>query len=329
MPVDQYIGGIEHAILHLLYSRFFTRAMKKTGWAAQEEPFAGLFTQGMVCHETYQSADGQWLSPADIVDGADGGFIAADGGAPVTVGRSEKMSKSKKNVVDPEDIINGYGADTARWFMLSDSPPDRDLEWTESGIAGAWRFMNRLWRLADRFPAEAGGTPDDAAADGETLALRQAVHKTIDGVTGDLENFRFNRAVARIYELVNQLTEFKGDDPVAQGVVAESLEILTLLLGPMTPHLAEEMWHRIGKDGLVADQPWPEAEPSLLVEDTVTLAVQVRGKLKGTIEIRRDAEQAEAEELAFKEPSVAQALEGKSIQRVIYVPNRILNVVHS
>ena len=330
LPVDQYIGGIEHAILHLLYSRFFSRAMKRAGWAKLSEPFDGLFTQGMVCHETYRSQNSRWLSPNEITEDSNGGYITISDKQPVSVGRSEKMSKSKKNVVDPEDIINSYGADTARWFMLSDSPPDRDLEWTDSGISGAWRFMNRLWRLTERYPGEHVASQTTNHEGGEvSQEFRQVLHKTIAGMTEDLENFRFNRAVARIYQLVNQLSALDDSDPKNFSQIREAIEAIILMISPITPHLAEEMWEKIGKKGLVALQPWPKAQTELLIDQMVTLGVQVRGKLRGTITIRRDADQSEAEKLAFKDPVIMAALEGKAIQRVIYVPNRILNVVHS
>jgi len=331
LPVDQYIGGIEHAILHLLYARYFTRAMRRCGYLGLDEPFAGLFTQGMVCHETYRAPDGAWVPPAEI-ESADGGlFRRISDQVTVTAGRSEKMSKSKKNVVDPEDIIDTYGADTARWFMLSDSPPERDLEWTEAGIAGAWRFVNRLARVISPDAAAEAGAPKPEAVDGDDVlvALRQRIHKTIAGVTGDLEAFHFNRAVARIYELVNALGEASGDDAAARWVRREGFEAVVCLIGPMMPHLGEELWQRLGHAALLADTPWPEADPALLVEDTVTIAVQIRGKLRATIELPRDTAQADAEKAALATPQVAAALEGKTINRIIFVPNRILNVVHS
>ncbi len=328
LPVDQYIGGIEHAILHLLYARFFTRAMERCGYLSVKEPFAGLFTQGMVCHETYRTESGAWVTPAELEKGDDGAWRLLESGAPVTVGRSEKMSKSKKNVVDPEDIIATYGADCARWFMLSDSPPDRDLEWTEAGIAGAWRFLNRLWRLGTADGIAAAGTPIPDSLSEAAQALRQQVHKAIDGVTDDLEKFHFNRAVARIYELVNALGDFAETGDVAGAVRREALETAICLVGPMMPHLAEEMWHRLGNETLLADTAWPEADPALLVEDTVTVAVQVRGKLRATIELPRDADQKTAEDAALAEPNVQAALEGKTVNRIIFVPNKIVNVVH-
>ena len=344
LPVDQYIGGIEHAILHLLYSRFFSRAMKKTGHSGIDEPFAGLFTQGMICHETYKTDAGEWVEPADVIDGDAGGHVHATTGATVTQGRSEKMSKSKKNVIDPEDIINTYGADTARWFMLSDSPPERDLDWTESGISGAWRFCNRLWRLVaanvEALPApgtvpgdtaSAGAASPDAKPEGDgTAAIRRAIHAAIAGVTDDLEAFHFNRSVARIHELVNALSDIDAASLSRDGaaVLREGLETVTLLIGPMMPHLAEELWRMLGHETLLAETAWPVAIESLLVQDTVKLAVQVRGKMRGTIEIARDADQGAAERAALALATVTAALDGDEIKKIIYVPNRIINVIH-
>ena len=331
MPVDQYIGGVEHAILHLLYARFFARAMKACGYLDVDEPFAGLFTQGMVCHETYRTDDGAWVEPADVVRAADGTLQRHDTGEPITVGRSEKMSKSKKNVVDPEEIIATYGADTARWFMLSDSPPDRDLEWTEAGIAGAWRFVNRLWRLvtAGKVAAAPRGTepPAAVAAEAPLRAARQAIHKAIANVTDDLEAFHFNRAVARIHELVNTLGDLGGDDEAAAWVRREGLETVARLIGPMMPHIAEELWQLLGHDVPLAETAWPEPDAALLVEDSITLAVQVKGKMRGTVELPPDAPQADAEAAALALPAVAAALDGKAARKIIFVPNRIINVV--
>ena len=327
LPVDQYIGGIEHAILHLLYARFFSRAMERCGYLNVKEPFAGLFTQGMVCHETYRGAHGEWIAPAEVTRGADGAFTRTGTGEPVAVGRSEKMSKSKKNVVDPEDIIATYGADTARWFMLSDSPPERDLEWTDAGIAGAWRFLNRLWRLAAPERMAGIGTPAPQPTPGLT-AVRQQIHRTVDGVTDDLDSFHFNRAVARIHELVNRLVDMAGDDDGARWVRREGCDAVVMLIGPMMPHLGEELWHRLGHDRLLVDTAWPEADPALLVEDTVTVAVQVRGKLRATLDLPRDADRASAEAAALALPAIAAALEGKTVNRIVFVPNRIINVVH-
>ena len=328
LPVDQYIGGIEHAILHLLYARFFTRAMKKCGYLDVAEPFAGLFTQGMVCHETYRTAGGEWVMPIDVVRHEDGTADREGTGDTVTIGRSEKMSKSKKNVVDPEDIIATYGADTARWFMLSDSPPERDLEWTDAGIAGAWRFVNRLWRMISQGDIGPGGA-NQPVFEGDLLAVRQQIHQTIAGVTEDLDSFHFNRAVARIYELINRLGGLSPDQEAEAWLRREGFDVAVRLIGPMMPHLGEELWQRLGNETLLSDTPWPEADPELLVQDTVTIAVQVKGKLRATIDLPRDMEQQEAEAAALALPAIVTALEGKSISRVIFVPNRIINVVHS
>jgi len=329
LPVDQYIGGVEHAILHLLYARFYTRAMRRCGYLSVDEPFTGLFTQGMVCHVTYRSEDGRWLSPAEVAHDNGGRAIEHATGESVAVGRSEKMSKSRKNTVDPSEIIETYGADTARWFMLSDSPPDRDMEWTAEGVEGAWRYVNRLWRTVSQLkdhiaPLGAGrpGVLSEAA-----LAARRAIHKTVDGVTNDLEQFRFNRAVARVHELSNTLADLAGDGPGEVWVLREGYETLTRLIGPMMPHLAEELWQALGHGRMLADEPWPAADAALLVDDTVTVAVQVNGKLRGTLELPRDAEKAAAEKAALALPAVAKAAGGRPVRRVILVPNRVINVV--
>ncbi|OAN49266.1 leucine--tRNA ligase [Paramagnetospirillum marisnigri] len=326
MSVDQYIGGIEHAVLHLLYSRFFTRALKDCGYLGVKEPFAGLLTQGMICHETYKSADGQWLYPTEVAPGPGGSLIHAETGAPVTGGRSEKMSKSKKNVVDPAGIIDGYGADTARLFMLSDSPPERDLDWTESGIDGAWRYVNRLWRMTilAELPPRGAAMPE---LGDEALKARRLVHKTIAQVGEDLERFHFNKAVARIREMTNGLAEIPVGAKGGAWVLREGLEAAARLIGPMMPHLAEEMWAELGGDGLLVEQAWPVAEPALLVEDSVTLAVQVNGKLRATIELPKDADSGLAEQTALAHPQVISAMSGKLPRKVVVVPNRIVNVV--
>ncbi len=328
MPVDQYIGGVEHAILHLLYSRFWTRAMREVQMTSRDEPFDGLFTQGMVCHETYRASDGTWLLPEEI-ERLDGKVVRISDKTPVEVGRSEKMSKSKKNVVDPDQIIRDYGADTARWFMLSDSPPERDLEWTESGVTGAWRFQQRLHRIATEAIASlpAAGAAKPATFSDAATGLRRAAHKSIAGVSADIEAFHFNKAVARLYELANTIAGFdaKGDD--ALWAKREALEIFVRLIGPMTPHLAEELWQALGHKALLADSPWPAAEDALLVDDTVTVAVQLNGKLRGTVALAKDAPKDVAEKTALGLPEIVRALDGKTPKRVIVVPNRIVNVV--
>jgi leucyl-tRNA synthetase len=328
MPVDQYIGGIEHAVLHLLYSRFFTRALKQCGYLNLDEPFAGLFTQGMVCHETYQNETMEWLFPEEVVTD-DGGRLVDLAGRPVTAGRHEKMSKSKKNVVGLDAIVDTYGADTARFYLLSDSPPERDLEWTETGIEGIWRYVNRLWRMVSEppVPLAAPGSPMPAALPPDLDAARRSTHKTIAAVTDDLDKFRFNRAVARIRELTNTLEELPSTEPGAPEVLRNGLETLTRLLGPMMPHLAEEMWQTLGGDGLLADQLWPVADPELTRDEQVTIAIQVNGKLRGTLDVPRDTDKAAIENAALELPLVLRWLEGRPPRKIIVVPNRIVNIV--
>jgi leucyl-tRNA synthetase len=334
LPVNQYIGGIEHAILHLLYSRFFTRAMKATGHVnAVEEPFEGLFTQGMVVHETYKGPQG-WVTPAEVkVDEADGvrkASLLADG-TPVVIGSIEKMSKSKKNVVDPDDIIASYGADTARWFMLSDSPPERDVIWTEAGVEGAHRFVQRIWRLvADAAPALQGVTPT-AGSDGEAAAVSRAAHKILKAVGEDIERLHFNKAVARLYELTNvlspQVAAVNGGGVERAGAVRQALEYFIIMIAPMMPHLAEESWQALGGEGLVAAARWPAFDPALVVDNEVVMPVQVNGKKRGDLTIARDADQAAVEKAALALDFVQKALEGKAPRKVIVVPQRIVNVV--
>jgi leucyl-tRNA synthetase len=328
LPVDQYIGGVEHAVLHLLYSRFFTRALKKCGYLDLDEPFAGLFTQGMVCHQTYESETGEWLFPEEV-ETADDGRLVDEAGRPVMAGRLEKMSKSKKNVVGLDAIVDTYGADTARLYLLSDSPPERDLEWTETGIEGIWRYVNRLWRMASEPPVSLPppGSAMPATLSPALTAIRRTTHKTIAAVTDDLDKFRFNRAVARIRELTNTLDELPAAEPGASEVFREGLDTLAQLLGPMMPHLAEEIWQTLGGKNLLADQPWPEADPDLTRDEQVTIAVQVNGKLRGTLDIPRDTDIGAVESAALAMPQVLRWLEGQPPRKVIVVPNRIVNIV--
>ncbi|HTT81135.1 MAG TPA: class I tRNA ligase family protein, partial [Stellaceae bacterium] len=328
MPVDQYIGGVEHAVLHLLYSRFFTRALQRCGYLDLDEPFAGLFTQGMVLHQTYQNEDGDWLFPDEVQQDEAGRLVDA-GGRPVTIGRLEKMSKSKKNVVDLDGIVDTYGADTARLYLLSDSPPERDLEWTAAGIDGTWRYVNRLWRLVSEppVPLPAVGRAIPPVVPAAIAVVRRATHKTIAAVTDDLEKFRFNRAVARIRELTNALEDMPFAAPAAADALREGLEVATRLIGPMMPHLAEEMWRELGHTTLLVDEPWPMPDARLAQDETVTIAVQVNGKLRGTIDLPRDAAAREVEEAALALPQVARMLAGKVPKNVVVVPNRVANVV--
>jgi leucyl-tRNA synthetase len=340
LPVDQYIGGVEHAILHLLYSRFFTRAMKVAGHVGIDEPFKGLFTQGMVVHETYK-ADGQWVAPADIrIEDVDGKRVATliEGGAPVEIGSIEKMSKSKKNVVDPDDIISSYGADTARWFMLSDSPPERDVIWTEAGAEGAHRFVQRVWRLVSEAAAGLKDVAPKAGTQGDALTVSKAAHKTVQAVGDDIEKLAFNRAVARLYELVNtlaaplqQVAADKADDEL-KAALREATEMLVMMLAPMMPHLAEqcaiELGGKIaGQETLVARAEWPKFDAALIVENEIVLPVQINGKKRGDLTIARDADQATIQQAVLELDFVKAALEGGSPKKIIVVPQRIVNVV--
>ena len=318
LPVDQYIGGIEHAVLHLLYARFFTKALKKCGYLNVSEPFSGLMTQGMICHETYKDGNGDWLYPDEVEKDADGVMVHLDSGKPIEVGRSEKMSKSKRNTVDPRPIIEGYGADTARLFMLSDSPPERDLEWTESGVEGAWRYLNKLWRLVTQ-PSAVSGQPSDE----ESLELKRQIHKTIAGVTEDISAFHFNKAVARLRELTNAISSLESDEDTQ----SEAISTLLQLLNPFLPHFTEECWELLGHKEWLVNTPWPKADPEFLVEDKITLGIQVNGKLRGTVEVPMDHPKQETEEAALKVENVAKFLEGKVVRKVIVVPNKIVNVV--
>ncbi len=337
MPVDQYIGGIEHAILHLLYSRFFTRAMKVAGHIDLDEPFAGLFTQGMVVHETYQKADGAWASPAeDKIEGADDNrrAILIDTGETVEIGPIEKMSKSKRNTVDPDDIISTYGADVARWFMLSDSPPDRDVNWTERGVQGAWRFAQRLWRLISDCADLSASAPERPRQFGQVaLDVRRAAHKALARISDEIEKLHFNVCVAQIYELTNALSDVvnsakAGDVPTdLRWAIREAAEILIVLFHPMMPHLAEECYAALGHDALIAQRPWPELEPELLIEDTITLPVQINGKKRADVTVARDARNQDIEAAVLALPHVQRALDGKTPKRVIVVPQRIVNIV--
>jgi leucyl-tRNA synthetase len=322
LPVDQYIGGIEHAILHLLYARFFTRAMQKLDLVSIAEPFAGLFTQGMVCHETYRDAEA-WISPEDVVKEGAKAF-RKDNHAPVEIGPSEKMSKSKKNVIAPEAIIADYGADTIRWFMLSDTPPERDIEWTDQGAEGCWRFVQRIWRLVSE--AEGLAPPGSVAAPADEIstALRQAAHKAIAAVTEDLAALRFNRAVAQLYTLSNAIADAPKADAATR---REALESLVLLCAPMMPHLAEECWRALGHDTLAAETPWPRHDPALLKSDTVTIAVQVNGKRRGEVVVARDADNKAVEAASLAEDGVQRALAGAKPKKIIVVPGRIVNIV--
>ena len=337
LPVDQYIGGIEHAILHLLYSRFFARAMCETGHMTVKEPFQGLFTQGMVVHETYKGEDGRWVAPAEIIVSEKDGKRTAvhkETGETITIGSIEKMSKSKKNTVDPTDIIETYGADTARWFMLSDSPPERDVIWTEAGAEGAHRFIQRIWRLTldvSEFLDSSTLSKPDSLSD-EALALRKLSHKTLATVESTIEQLGFNRAVAQIYQLVNAIAsaakkEKLDKDASLCWVVDESMQLLLLMCSPMMPHLAEECWSQLGKKGLVSTQSWPQTDSAMLSEDEITLPIQINGKKRGELTVAADADKDTIEKAVLASEPVIKALDGKAPRKVIIVPKRIVNVV--
>ncbi len=333
LPVDQYIGGVEHAILHLLYARFFTRAMRDMGYLDLEEPFAGLFTQGMIVHDTYKSESGGWLSPDDVRFGEDGKVVEIESGAPVTVGHAEKMSKSKRNTVDPSDIVERFGADTARWFMLSDSPPERDVQWTDAGVEGAWRFIQKLTRLVTEavqaLPDPKTAAPDNFSPPADEL--RRTAHKSVKAVTDDLEALRFNRAIAQVHEFANRIASAQQadwrDQPDFAWAMREALEFITQLVGPIIPHAGEECWARLGYNTLLINQPWPQPDEALLIDDAITIAVQVNGKRRAELTISRDADKEEIERAALELDSVHRALGERPVKRVIVVPQRIVNVV--
>ncbi|MDX2205479.1 MAG: leucine--tRNA ligase [Hyphomicrobiaceae bacterium] len=332
MPVDQYIGGKEHAVLHLLYARFFARGMKATGHGNVDEPFTAMFTQGIVVHETFRAESGEWLMPSEVRIEGEGAARKAThiaSGKPVVIGAIEKMSKSRKNVVDPDDIIAHFGADTARLFIVSDSPPDRDIIWTEGGVAGAGRQVQRISRIIDEVVEKA---PKPLARPGElgpeANELRKAAHKALAAVGQNIEGLRYNVAVAQIYEFLNTLQSLLGKS--GQGLdfaIREAGELLVQMVGPMLPHLAEDCWARLGYNTLLADQPWPQAEAALLVDDQITIAVQVNGKRRDELTVARDATAGEIETAALGLESVVRALAGKPVKKVIVVPQRIVNVV--
>jgi leucyl-tRNA synthetase len=326
LPVDQYIGGVEHAILHLLYSRFYSRAMHKTGHLNADEPFASLFTQGMVIHETFKSQDGEWVLPSDAIQ-KDGAWTHIKTGEPLTIGDAEKMSKSKRNVVDPDTIIAAYGADTARWFMLSDTPPERDIEWTEAGAEGSWKFTQRIWRMINEI-AELPKTELSMGA--VSLAMRRVTHRTAAAMTEDLNNLRFNRSISRIYELANAVgpaLAAANRSPEMNAALREAGDFLVLLMAPMMPHLAEESWRVLGHTQAVVDTSWPKVIAELVASDEVTLAIQVNGKRRDEILVPKGADRGMLEVMVLELENIKRAIEGKTVKKIIVVPDRIINIV--
>jgi leucyl-tRNA synthetase len=324
LPVDQYIGGVEHAVLHLLYSRFITRALRDEGMLSPAEPFEGLFTQGMVTHETYRRQNGDWVDPWSVELRAEGltrRAVDTTTGEPLMIGDFEKMSKSKRNVVAPADIADTYGIDAARLFVLSDSPPERDVQWTNAGVEGAWRLINRVWT---EFDIDSG---EFDAFDIETL--RRATHRTIKAITEAVEGFRFNSAIARLYEFVAILRTCRprnGDEP-SMAARREALSVLARLISPFAPHLAEECWCRLGEAGLVALAPWPIHDPALTRSQEVVLPVQINGKRRGEIRAPAGASDDEVRERVLADPEIAQRLEGLALRKMIVVKDRIVNLV--
>jgi len=327
MPVSWYIGGIEHAVLHLLYARFFTKALRDSGYIKLNEPFTNLLTQGMVCHRTYQDAQGNWLYPSEVMPLKNGQMVNSKDQAPVVIGRLEKMSKSKKNLVEVATIIETFGADTARLFTLSDTPPDRDFDWSDEGLEGCWRYLNRLWRLHDLVASykQASESIEDTAT---SLALNKTTHQMIVKITQSYERLAFNKAIAFARELTRTLEEALEKNQVSRKSIVEGFETLLLTLHPIIPHLTAEIWQQMKehkKD--ILDTPWPQADESLAAIDQITIAVQVNGKLRGSFHAPVDSSQDMLQEMALALPLVQRDVAGKAIRRIIIVPNRVVNVV--
>jgi leucyl-tRNA synthetase len=333
MSVDQYIGGIEHAILHLLYSRFFTRVLKEMGWVSVEEPFTNLLTQGMVCKEIYECSKDGYLYPDEVeVEGERARCRKC--GNELPTGRLEKMSKSKKNVVDPEYLVEKYGADTARMFCLFAAPPEKDLDWSDQGVEGSFRFLNRVWRLVhdqhDRLQ-KANPVSPGAPLEGDSLSLRQKAHKTIRKVTEDIDRFHFNTAISAIMELVNEIYGSKVKDQTEElpvSIMAEAIETVALLLSPFVPHFAEELWETLGKKESILTRPWPDYDPQAVLEDEVLIVVQVNGKLRDRVIVPTSYGENQVKEAALKTAKIRSLVEGREIRKVILVPKKLVNIVY-
>lgn len=327
MAVDQYIGGVEHAILHLLYARYFTRCLKKLGYVNVEEPFKALLTQGMICHETYKTKEtGQWVFPSEILYKDDGTLVRQSDGALVTKGRSEKMSKSKKNVVDVAPILRDYGVDATRLFMISDSPPERDLEWTDAGIHGVWKYLNRVWRQLESF---AGDKAPEALSEYSVAdkAFLQITHRLTHAMTKDLEVFGLNSYAARLREYTNALVDAASGDQVGKALIWQGAKTLLKLMNPVVPHLAEELWARMGENTCLALSSWPEANPQWLTRDSVTVAIQINGKLRATLDVSPTRDQDSLVREATALPRIQELMTGGTLRKTIYIPGKVLNLV--
>ncbi|MFT6258881.1 MAG: leucyl-tRNA synthetase [Rickettsiales bacterium] len=331
LPVDQYVGGVEHAVLHLLYARFFTKALKKCGYLDFDEPFKNLLTQGMVCHQTFKDQKGNWVYPFDAMKDNDGDFVHIRTREKLVVGRSEKMSKSKKNVVEPANIIDAYGADTARLFMLSDSPPMRNLEWSDSGIDGAFKYINRLWKLVNSHKLTAPSHNNDFDFDNlnkEQKILIRLNHKTIFVVTNEFEKLGFNVTIAKIREFSNALEKFAIKDSKDQEIINFSLNNLVLLIAPILPHLAEELWKELGNKTIIsAGVSFPNFDEKMLEEDQIKITVQINGKLRAVLEMSKSATKEELEKAALADDNVQKNIDGKAIKKIIVVPNKLVSIV--
>ena len=330
LPVDQYIGGIEHAILHLLYARFFTRALRDCGYLAIDEPFKRLLAQGMICHETYRTASGEWVAPQEVEFRENNTLVRGRDGVPLIRGRSEKMSKSKKNVIDPDTIVRDFGADTARLFMISDSPPDRDLEWTDAGIQGIWKYLNRIWNLIQTLePCIVGCSlsVETLTLNEADIVLRRKTHQTITAASKDLDVFHLNRYVARLREFTNFLDDISRPEDYQPAVLREAIESLLILLHPTCPHLTEELWQKLGHDSFLTLHSWPVADATFIQAESITLAIQINGKLRSTLDVATDLSQDEIQEKTLRLEIVRKALEEKQLKKIIIVPNKVVNLV--
>ena len=320
LPVDQYIGGVEHAVLHLLYARFFTKAMRDCGYANIDEPFKNLMTQGMVCHATYKDANGTWLYPEEV-EKTTSGFIKTSDGSPVSQGRQEKMSKSKKNLVDPQAIIDGYGADVARLFIMSDTPPEKDFDWNDDGLEGSWRYINRLWRLGEKIAEHKDGVTD------KNFAVKKSAHQYLDKITQAYESYAFNKVLAFCRELTHEIDS--AIEQCDKQTLTDAFSMLIQAINPITPHLAHELWKNLHREIYVDTTPWPTIDKTLLIDDKVTIAVQVNGKLRGSIEVDIDATDEVVVQAAHALSTVQSAIKGLTIRKTIVVPKRIINMVCS